>query len=138
MESNECRQQKIESLSSHLHSWAFGKVFRDIFIIFYVNSNDGCVFFVWHSVDQSRSFASYMHNDDNELQFFSLDFGGEPIAFHGGDILTKATFLNKALDAIVKLYEKAGRSTSTSGYIVIPSVRCSLTLLLLCFVGQMS
>eukprot|EP01033_Poteriospumella_lacustris_P000864 gene864-618_t len=64
------------------------------------------------SVDQSRSFASYMHNDDNDLQFFSLDFGGEPIAFHGGDILTKATFLNKALDAIVKLYEKAGRSTS--------------------------
>eukprot|EP01040_Poterioochromonas_malhamensis_P019094 gene19094-22472_t len=53
------------------------------------------------SVDQSRSFASYMHNDDNDLQFFSLDFGGEPIAFHGGDILTKATFLNKALDAIV-------------------------------------
>lgn len=65
------------------------------------------------SVDQSRSFASYMHNDDNELQYFSLDFGGEPIAFHGGDILTKATFLNKALDAIVRLYENAGRSTST-------------------------
>jgi hypothetical protein len=75
-----------------------------------------------------------MHNDDNDLQFFSLDFGGEPIAFHGGDILTKATFLNKALDAIVKLYEKAGRSTSTFGGIVVPSVRCSLTFLLLCFV----
>lgn len=62
------------------------------------------------SVDQSRSFASYMHNDDNLFQYFALDFNDEAIALHGADILTKADFLNKAIEAIVSLYDQNSNS----------------------------
>lgn len=63
-----------------------------------------------YSVDQSRSFASYMHNDDNLFQYFALDFNDEAIALHGADILTKADFLNKAIEAIVSLYDQNSNS----------------------------
>jgi hypothetical protein len=45
VESNECGQQKVESLSSPLHSWTFGKVFHDFLFLFYAISNDGGVIF---------------------------------------------------------------------------------------------
>lgn len=50
-----------------------------------------------------------MHNSDQFFQYFSLDFNGEPIAFHGGDIVDKAVFVNEALKYINEMYEKQGQ-----------------------------
>lgn len=57
------------------------------------------------SVDQARSFASFMHNEDNILQYFAIDFNEEIIGLHASEILSKAAFVNDALEEILTLYE---------------------------------
>jgi len=60
----------------------------------------------FHSAQQARSFASFMHNDDKFLQYFALDFGTDLMAVHGGNILKIAAFTNEAINFINSLYEK--------------------------------
>jgi hemerythrin-like domain-containing protein len=69
---------------------------------------------VLHSHDQARSFASNipdMHNEHDDFQYFVLDFNEDAMAFHAGDILSKAAFANEALKFIQQLY--ANRSQGT-------------------------
>jgi hypothetical protein len=58
------------------------------------------------SDSQARSLASFMHNEDGLLQFYAVHFDYEAMAFHGGDILTKAAYVNTAILAIQQQYKK--------------------------------
>ena len=64
------------------------------------------------SYDQVRSIASDlsdMHNENGDFQYFVLDFNEESMAFHAGDILSKAVFANEALKEIRKLYSASDK-----------------------------
>lgn len=71
------------------------------------------------SADQARSFASYMHNEDNLLQYFAVDFHGEVMGLHGSGILQKAAFVNVAVRTIISLYQAQGFLTGIS-FLILP------------------
>eukprot|EP01031_Cornospumella_fuschlensis_P031827 gene31827-38484_t len=58
------------------------------------------------SDSQVRSLSSFMHNEDGLLQFYAVHFDYEAMAFHGGDILTKAAFVNTAIKTIQAQYQQ--------------------------------
>lgn len=56
------------------------------------------------SSDQSRSFASTLHDIGKDLQYFSLDFNEEPSSLHASYILKQALFTNIAIKKILSIY----------------------------------
>lgn len=52
-----------------------------------------------------------MHNEDNSLQYFAVDFHSEVIGLHASDILHKAAFVNVALRTIISVYQAQGYLT---------------------------
>lgn len=66
-----------------------------------------------------------MHNDDNLLQYFAVDFDEEIIGLHASDLVTKAAYVNKAIAEIISIYDKAGKGSG------MPCCRLTVILVLL-------
>lgn len=69
--------------------------------------------------DQVRSLSSAMHNGDEYLQFFAVDFNGQDMAIHGSNALIQAIFINDALEAILALYRAGSASTPVPSIIIV-------------------
>ncbi|RYH29266.1 hypothetical protein EON65_09160 [archaeon] len=63
--------------------------------------------------------SSFMHNEDGLLQFYAVHFDYEAMAFHGGDILTKAAYVNTAIQTIQSQYKQQRPNIGKFGFYFI-------------------
>ncbi len=57
-----------------------------------------------------------MHNEDDTLQYFGVDFNEEVMGLHRSDILPKAAFLADAINTVIDMYSKTSKKSKSFCY----------------------